>query len=454
MSILAFKGLLTNDKFFEMDDSSVKFSDKAQAHRISDDLEFVQGEALPLSYNTDFNMETDESFSRIFFHGIAAPLIADSDKVTDPEHLKYGPFMVDMEFLEDIPIRNEELYKTFGARVHFDKTQMVSAIYDCDSKKLYLPGQPGWEEAKFQAKVTAFTLTTVREHLSQTHLIVSNSASREVVKTLPPTHPIRRLLAIFTFNAVGVNLTASQSLVPNRSLIHRATPFTYEGMKAIFDHAYTSSRAFEPFTEREIKNPEVENLASTTFPYLSEGREFYEIVVRMVREWLDKAGKEAKDQYAKDFYDAMKTANQGQDYDLPHYSHENMVQLISMIVFTVTCYHELIGHVPDYTDSPFKAGFRVPRNSPLAVDVQSFYLMAVISASTSVPAPQLLDPFPNYIGVGEGSNEWEKDVWSKFLIDMALQAKKVQKADRLRTKKEGFEFKYFDPSLFECSVSV
>jgi hypothetical protein len=31
-----------------------------------------------------------------------------------------------------------------------------------------------------------------------------------------------------------------------------------------------------------------------------------------------------------------------------------------------------------------------------------------------------------------------------------LQAKKVQENDR----KRDFEFKYYDPSLFECSVSV
>ena len=424
----------------------------AQAERMSKDLKFVPGEALPVTYNSDFNMKTDESFSRIFFNGIAAPLIATSEEVTDPEYLKYGPYVVDMTFLNAIPIRDENLYKRFGARVHFDENQIVSAIYDSDSEKLYLPGEDGWEEAKFQAKANAFTLATVREHLAQTHLIVSNAASREVVKTLHPEHPIRRLLAIFTYGAVSVNLNAAEVLVDDRSVIHRATPFTFEGIKMIFDHAYESSVAFEPFTKRKIKNPAVEKLATEGFfPYLADGREYYDIVIDMVTEWLDKAGDQANDEYAREFYDAMKAASKGQSYEIPDYSNENMIDVISMIVFTVTAYHELVGHVPDYTDSPFKTGFRVPRNSPLSCDVQSYYLMALIAASTSVPSPQLLDYFPNYIGVGEG-NEWEKDVWTKFLADMAIQAKKVQEDDR--AKDSDSEFKYFDPTLFECSVSV
>eukprot|EP00957_Ditylum_brightwellii_P002963 226818-Ditylum_brightwellii.AAC.1 len=176
-------------------------------------------------------MKTDESFSRIFFHGIAALLMEISHEVTDPEHLKYGPFMVDMEFMNTLEVRRPDLYKSYGARVHFDENQMVSTIYDFDMGKLVLPGKPDWEEAKFQAKVSAFTLTTAREHLLQTHFLVSNNASREIVKTMPPDHPIRRLLAIFTYNAVVINRTASMALTPENSLIHCATALSYKGMK-------------------------------------------------------------------------------------------------------------------------------------------------------------------------------------------------------------------------------
>ncbi len=138
-------------------------------------------------------------------------------------------------------------------------------------------------------------------------------------------------------------------------------------MKAVFSTAYSSSIAYQPFTDREIKNPKLKELVYpegegelSKFPYLSEGCEFYEIVQNMVREWLDKAGDKANDEYALAFYKAMKQSSKGQLYELPEYIHDNMVDLLSTVIFTVTVYHELIGYVPDYTAFPDSAGFRIP----------------------------------------------------------------------------------------------
>jgi len=334
---------------------------------------------------------------------------------------------------------------------------MVTAIYDSDEEKLYLPGEPGWEEAKLQARVSCITLCTMREHLAQTHLIVSNNASYESVMNLHPEHPIRRLLALHTFNAVGVNQLAFEVLVPDQCAIHRGTPLEYEGgFREVFNNAYSTSVAYEPFTDREIKNPKLKELAypegdgeTSKFPYLSEGCEFYEITRTFVREWLEKAGDEAKDEYALAFYEAMKKTSKGQAYELPEYSHDNMVNLITTVIWTVTCYHELIGHVPDYTCLPTRAGLRIAKRDKTQVDIQAFLLGAFVTAATSPPAPQLMAEFPNYIGAG-GAPEWERDVWTKYLAQMGLQTKKVQ----AREMKSDFEFKYFDPSLFECSVSV
>ncbi len=450
------KGSTQLDIFAVVRDSDFTFSDDAQASRIMSDLKFVPGVAYPVTYNTDFNMKTDESFSRVFFHGIGAPLMATSDEVTDPEHLKYGPFMVDMDFMSELKYRSDR-FKKYGARVHFDENQMVTAIYDSGEEKLFLPGEPGWEEAKLQARVSALTLCTVREHLAQTHLQVSNNASYESVINLHPEHPIRRLVAMHTYNAVGINQLAFEVLVPDQCAIFRATPLEYEGgFRDVFNNAYSTSVAFQPFTDREIKNPKLKELAypegddeNSKFPYLSEGREFYEITRTFVSEWLEKAGDEAKDEYAIDFYEAMRKKTEGMAYELPIYSHDNMVDLITTIIWTVTCYHELIGHVTDYSIVPSRAGLRIAKSDKTQVDAQAFLVGAFVTAATALPSPQLMAEFPNYIGAG-GAPEWERDVWTKYLAQMGLQTKKVQDRDR----NSDFEFKYFDPSLFECSVSV
>jgi len=341
------------------------------------------------------------------------------------------------------------MYKVYGARVHFDENQIASAILDCDTGEFVLRGEPEWEEAKMQAKVSATTLCTIREHLTQTHLIVSNSASREVPKNLHPEHPIRRLLAIFTYNAVSINQQASNLLVPDRCIIHRASPLTFEGLQQTFDNAFTDSIAYQPFPDRDIKNSAVAELEKNGgFPYVTEGIEYYEIARGMVREWLTNAGEEASDQYALDFYEAMKKTSEGQAYVLPEYSEENMVDLISSVIFAVTAFHEIVGSIGDCFGAPNKNGFRISRKDPLQVDAQSYMLLACIVASTSLPAPKLMKKFEFYIGIDAPG--WETEVWTSFQKKLAVQSNVVRKRDDERA----FEFKYFEPSNFDCSVSV
>eukprot|EP00957_Ditylum_brightwellii_P060748 4612443-Ditylum_brightwellii.AAC.1 len=70
--------VIKHEKLFPLQDSTFVFSDTAQSLGVMGEMGFYKGGALPVSYNTDFNMQTDESFSRIFFHGIAAPLVMKS----------------------------------------------------------------------------------------------------------------------------------------------------------------------------------------------------------------------------------------------------------------------------------------------------------------------------------------------------------------------------------------
>lgn len=87
---------------------------------------------------------------------------------------------------------------------------------------MVLPSDEGWANAKMLAKVTAFLVMTVQEHLSWTHFLVSNAVTREMTVQLPPSHPIRRLLTVFTFRATEVNLSAFDNLVPENCILYRA----------------------------------------------------------------------------------------------------------------------------------------------------------------------------------------------------------------------------------------
>ena len=62
--------LVCNADIYPLVDNIKFLKDNESAYKIMKQLNFVKGEgigALPEIYNKHFNMETDESFSRIFF---------------------------------------------------------------------------------------------------------------------------------------------------------------------------------------------------------------------------------------------------------------------------------------------------------------------------------------------------------------------------------------------------
>ena len=410
------------------------------------DLRIGEGQAQPTSYNTDFNMQTDESFSRIFFYGMGATLLA--AQIEPPNGPNFGPFVVDIP-LQDLEVRPG--FRRHGCRIHFNAEQMVSAIHDYANDQTFEPGEEGWEGAKWLAKVDTFFLVTAREHLIWSHLIVSNSVTRASVINLPPNHPLRRLLTLFTFRSTEINTTALDALVPEYCILHRASALTYPSMQSVFEQAFLSSNAFEPFPERQL-NPELKRLSDEgKFPFISDGIEYYKLVEEFVRDWIESADEKAiADTKGKAFYGAMRVASIGQAYEIPRYrSIEDMISLITQIIFIVTAYHELVGNVVDYTSQIDRAGFRIAQTENNTLDVQSLLLTALISGSTSIRMPALMSEYNNFFSAG-GAPSYERGVWDRFLGKLRLQSERVKRANETRD----VEFQYFDPARFESSVSV
>jgi len=445
MDSLTNKGM-SSTFLFPMQDRTVTIESEEVAKQVARDLDLVEGKALPVSYNSDFDMLTDESFSRIFFFSLGAPLVA-KQKPNDPAvRQDLGPFVVDMP-MQDFKVRKN--FRPYGARVHFGADQIVTAIFDYTKKTLYKPGEVGWDAAKLLAKVSAFVLVTAREHLIWSHLVLSNTITRESVLVLPPSHTLRRLLTVFTFRATEVNLSAFGTLVPETAILHRAVALEYDSMEAVFDMSYEQCRIYQPFPDHELA-PEIEQLSNEgKFPYISQGRAYWKLVQKFVSSWIDSSGDAVEDHQAMMFYNNVRKQSAGQAYELPEYkSKDDMINLITQTIFTVTAYHELVGGVVDYVKYPSRNGFRLIEGET-EIDTQSWLLTALIGASTAIRMPQLARPFDKFFGAG-GAPAWERDVWDSFTSDLEGQSKKVQAADADRS----VEFKYFDPARFECSVSV
>ena len=202
-----------NTAIFPMKDTAVY----TNSSEVLSAVKLGEGQSQPTSYNTDFDMQSDESFSRIFFYGMGATLLAAQDS-SDSLRSDLGPFVVEIP-LHELAVRAG--FRKYGCRIHFSQDQKVTAVYDCANDKTIRPGEEGWDQAKWLAKVNTFFFVTAREHLVWTHLIVSNGVTRESIVHLQPNHPLRRLLTIFTYRSTEVNTSAFDNLVPEHSLLHR-----------------------------------------------------------------------------------------------------------------------------------------------------------------------------------------------------------------------------------------
>merc|ERR1719456_1086528 len=82
-----------------------------------------------------------------------------------------------------------------------------------------------WQYWKFAWRSSLFLMVTAIDHLWAIHFSVANSLAAASREALPPTHPLRRLLSIFTHGTIAVNKGAAHQLVGPHATLHRSTPF-------------------------------------------------------------------------------------------------------------------------------------------------------------------------------------------------------------------------------------
>ncbi len=443
-----------SSKIFPLKDSFASINSYEEVELLEKDTKFnpkSEGGASPDEYNDWGDKTTDANLSRFFFHGLGATLL--EQQFVESSQPDLGPIEIDMDFMKGLQMRKG--FRPMGVKVYFDADQKATGIYDSAKEIMFKPGDDGWEGAKYLARSSALTLLTAREHLLQAHLLVSNYFSLASIKHLPPSHPIRRLINVFTFRTNRVNNEAFDALTPNMGLLHRNVGFEYKSLMSVFDNAFQNSNAWEPFPKRNMRPELLEMSANGKLPYHSEGVEYHNIVENFVKEWLNESGYAASDRYAEAFYNEVRESTLGQKYELPEFAGaDSIAQVLTQAIFMVTCYHEIIGTVIDYTNDYKCAGFRVREDgsdgSPVTeTDAQCYMLQLSIVASTALNVPMLMKQYQNYFGL-DGAPSWEREKWDDFIEALEEQSEKVQESD----KKKDVPFLFFDPKKFESAISV
>ena len=101
---------------------------------------------------------------------------------------------------------------------------------DCDDDHMR-----AWRHGMWSWKGSVLVGITLKDHLLEDHLIMSNLGSTIIQESLPSEHPLRRFLKPFMYSFTNINYAAAVVLLANRGVLHRVTSLTWAGFEASTD---------------------------------------------------------------------------------------------------------------------------------------------------------------------------------------------------------------------------
>ena len=176
---------------------------------------------------------SDAALSRFVTQGLGAHML-EAHRIGASER----GYVVDLAFMEKYATRPG--FQRYGAVLHLSPALEPTRI-DRAGRRV-APGQDGWEEAKLVFRASVAAAATVRDHAVRCHMIVANAAVVATRRSLPPEHPIRRLLMPFQFRTPTINWDALLLLVGERAIFHRLFAFEWSGLRQVYDDAKNSYR--------------------------------------------------------------------------------------------------------------------------------------------------------------------------------------------------------------------
>uniref|UniRef100_A0A7S0H403 Lipoxygenase domain-containing protein n=1 Tax=Amorphochlora amoebiformis TaxID=1561963 RepID=A0A7S0H403_9EUKA len=450
--------IIRQDTVFPLQDVFIDATNE-ECQQILKEIDLCVGKALPKPLHTWDEMDSNDALKRLFFYGPGAIFLTETKD--EEVRKRLGPFVVDMS--QDVNLEVRIGFRKYGVRAHFDAKQNLRCIYDAFYKKEVLPGDKMWAHAKHLLKQNFGMRITFVNHLVQTHLCMANVIVNAMVTSLPPDHPVRRLLTVFTFRTSYINSAAAESLTPEFSMSHRSSALTYKSMRQLMENGVKSCRIFQPFPEGPHATQGFQKLAKHgLFPYLEDGLAYHSTIKRFVTTWLshadetDAANKktESNMDYLRNFYGEIYEQTERYAHTIGSYENDplkfraQVVELLTQCIFVVTAHHEIVGSLADFASD---ITFCAPRARIGATrsDLQSFLICAAVAALTSIRTPRLMSKFENLFGK-DGFPEWERTCWEGFLDELKGLHEKISKKNETRP----WAFRYMDPEVMESSVSI
>ncbi|CAE7467709.1 cyp140 [Symbiodinium natans] len=412
------------------------------------------------------NDEWDDALERTIAFGLIA-----SHRV---EHLakpvEFGgeslPFVIRLNKFHALEVRKN--FGKYQGDLFFTKEGFPAMMELADGRRI-ARGDKDWQYWKFAWRCSLITVITLSDHLHMTHFRAANIMATAARKALSPSHPLRRLLSVFTFGSIFINLQAMHTLIGPRHVLHRSSPFVeFEGLSEAVP------KNLEPLPLKHkafLKEEEFQRLPDKLkeAPYFADGKLLFDAQRKLLREFrklyaygpmgfCSSTTDELTGPEVIRFRDEMVS-----EYAHGHYQNamslnatctELVDDLLMASIWTVTGWHRHVGTVGDYYRDPELASFSWREGEKSARPLQHIQMTAV-AVFTSALQPKLIE---DYSHVFQGIYKQQEMV--KLMDNFRAELEEVSAEVGRRNEKRihdpamGFKNIHADPKIVECSVAV
>jgi len=411
------------------------------------------------------NDEWDDALEKT----IAFGLIASHRVEYLAKPLEYGgeslPFVIRLNIFSALAVRKN--FGRYEGDLYFTKDGYPAMMELADGRQIGR-GHKDWQYWKFVWRCSLITVITLSDHLHMTHFRAANVLATATRRALSPNHPLRRLLSVFTFASIFINLQAMHTLIGERHFLHRSTPFVeFEGLSEVVP------KSLQPLPEKHkalLKDEEFNKLPEKLkqAPYYSDGKLLFNAERNLLREFRKlyaygpvgfcNSKDEVTGPEVKQFLAELVAEHHSAHYNTSDYSNATCTELfeehLMSIVWTVTGWHRHVGTVGDYYRDPELASFSWRENERSARPLQHMQ-MTTVAVFTSALQPKIIE---DYSHVFQGIYKEQEMV--KLMDNFRSELEQVSDEIGLRNEKRlhdpdmGFQNVHADPKIVECSVAV
>jgi len=358
-----------------------------------------------------------------------------------------------------------------GADMFFSSSKEPIMVRTPQGTEIWRSEAPSatWQYWKFVWRSSVALYITLVDHLWMTHMSAANALAAASREGLPPVHPLRRLLTIFTHGSIAVNNGATHQLIGPDHLLQRSTPFQdfHEVAQAAHSLMMSMKDAFGAFVDDDIfqtVDPSLQTMA-----LYEDGRLLFQGIDTLVTKWValysnqwcDNNGN-IKDDSIKLFMNRIDTwtlfdrtaASDNEWLGLYTIRKEltcnGFYKWLKTMLFAVSAYHRQVGTVADLASDPDFASFSNAEGEAFGRP-QQHMLIALVAATTGSPFPKVTS---DYSFLAEGLGSEASNILHGFQADMRKTALEVDRRNEQRVAKGGLPYLQMHPRYVESSVAV